>query len=487
MHILLPLLFVAASLLHVLAEESSEAVASEISVGDEFHQRYQLFNHMERHIPRGTFVRGERSPPSTAHEVLIAVHQNNLPDLKRSILDRATPGHPLYQKWYTFHEIGAIVQNEEGYENVMSWLNEHKVTIISVTPYKEYIKATASIATWEKMLRAEFYQHEDVTHKEYLSAGDGTLLFHRASDYSIPVELIGSVEAIFHTVQTPPAYNKRYGKSFLKQKVVGKKPRFRTDYRVNPDIASALSFSSLSSVGSGDKKKEIKVDLLDQIGSDVDVAFLDSLYQVTSNIASPSVNQSVFETNNEYFRQSDLNKFQTSYDLTVQSAISVGGHSTTSTCSVTSTGSTQCGKGSLNIQYIMGMAQTSGSIFWWVPSTDSFVTWIDEVAAEEFPPQSNSISWGAIEATISTATINSWETEAMKLAGKGVTISVASGDSGAPNYYSSTGTCLCPTVVSSTVASFCFVSHPVSLSILFQQQALLMMVITLLFLRVVLG
>jgi subtilase family serine protease len=469
MHILISYLFVAIRLIYVRAGESLDNVLSESTVVNDIQPRYHLFHHMERHIPRDTFVRGERSPSSAVHEVLIAVHQNNLPELKKSILERATPGNPLYQKWYTFHEIGAIVQNQEGYDKVKSWLDEYKVTIISVTPYKEYIKASAPVGTWEKMLKTEFYQHEDLTRKEYLSPEEENTLFHRASEYSIPAELKESIEAIFHTVQTPPRYNTHYGKSFLKQAKKGKKPRFRTDYRVNPDVVSGLSFSSLTSSPSGsfDKKKEIKVDLLEQIGADVNIAFLDSVYQVTSNIASPLVNQSVFETNNEYFRQSDLKTFQTVYDLTVQAAISVGGHSTTSTCSLTSSGPTQCGEGSLDIQYIMGMAQTSGSIFWWVPGTgDAFVTWIDEVAAEEFPPQSNSISWGELEVLVSSSTISSWETEAMKLAGKGVTISVASGDSGAPNYYSNT--CLCPSVVRSMITCF-IVFTSIFVRILFQE------------------
>jgi tripeptidyl-peptidase-1 len=413
-----------------------EAFVQEINEPN--HVKYQMFHHMERHIPRESFVRGERSPALIEHEVFIAVHQNNLPDLKKAIIERATPGHPLYQKWFTFHEMGAIVQNEKGYGKIKSWLEENDVKIIWVAPYKEYIKATASIATWEKMLKTEFYQHEDLTRRKE----ESELVIHRASEYSIPLELKDSIDVVFHTVQTPPRYHARYGKHLAEQKASGTKTNFRTDYTVTPP-----SFET---------KKKIegkKHTALQQIGDDVDIAFLNSLYQVNSNIASSLCNQSVFETSDEYFSPADLNKFQTTYHLTVQSAISVGDHSVTTCGNPTTDSPPSCGEGNLDLQYIMGMAQKSGSIFWWVPTSgDPFVNWINEVVAEEFPPQSNSISWGELEIGVPSSIVTSWETEAMKLAGRGVTISVASGDNGASDHYTrpSTGVdyCMCSSVVS---------------------------------------
>jgi subtilase family serine protease len=424
-------------LLFTLAAELVQALLPQMN-GPNL-DRNKLFHHMEQHIPRDTFVRGERSPSSAEHEVFIAVRQNNLPELKKTILERATPGHDLYQKWLTFHEIGTLVVNEEAFGKIKSWLEENGVSITWVAPYKEYITATASIGTWERMLKAEFYQHKDLTMLKYAT---NITVFHRAKEYSIPLELKESIDCVFHTVQTPPRFDIRFGKNSFEAEMSGKKSSFRNDYTVSTDPVSA-------SKGDDHIERRKNIDA-EQTGEDVDVAFLNSLYRVNSNIGSSRISQSVFQTNNEYFRPADLNKFQTTYGLTVQSATTANGHSTSSVCDGDEI---SCGEGNLDIQYIMGMAQKSTSIFWWIPSSDGdpFVTWIKEVVHEEFPPQSNSISWGELEVLVSSSVVKSWETEAMKLAGRGVTIAVASGDSGGPNFYQS---CLCPTVVIWTVLTF---------------------------------
>ena len=50
---------------------------------------------------------------------------------------------------------------------------------------------------------------------------------------------------------------------------------------------------------------------------------------------------------------------------------------------------------------------------------------------EEYPPSSNSISWGANERFVSASTFETFNNEAMKLGVQGVTIVVSSGDNGA--------------------------------------------------------
>jgi hypothetical protein len=76
----------------------------------------------------------------------------------------------------------------------------------------------------------------------------------------------------------------------------------------------------------------------------------------------------------------------------------VNGYSTDSCTSQT------CSEGNLDIQYIMGVAQTTVSLYWYTSSntgTDPFVAWITDVANESNPPTANSVSWGAIEQVLS--------------------------------------------------------------------------------------
>jgi hypothetical protein len=109
----------------------------------------------------------------------------------------------------------------------------------------------------------------------------------------------------------------------------------------------------------------------------------------------------------------------------------------------------------------MGLAQRTASIFWYVSSVgnDPFVTWITDVANEQNPPQSNSISWGEIETLTDSSTLSQFNTEALKVTGMGVTVTVSSGDDGAPSDYSNV--CLCGGVVSlsSEFMSFSLFPH----------------------------
>jgi subtilase family serine protease len=389
----------------------------ESNINDRFKKNFHV---METHITRETFVQGERSLGAVQHELVIAVQQKNLPELKKMIYDRATPGHPLFQKWFNFQEIGEIVKNEEAYNKVKEWLETYGALVTWSSPHKEYIKVVASIATWEEMLSTQFFQFEDLTRPD---KSKGRMI-NRALEYSIPAELKESITVIFNTVQAPPQYHHKFQRRILP-------PASKADSGIAEELAykTHLRFREPEN-HSGNSLSSQSID-------SVTVSFLNNYYKVDSNLASPALNQSVFETSSEQFSQSDLTNFQTTFGLTVQAAISIGGEETT-TCTFDN-----CGEGDLDIQYIMGMAQRTASIYWYVPDspTDPFITWITEVSAQQYPPQSNSISWGGVEQLTGKSIVNQWETEAMKLTGRGVTISVSSGDDGAPNDYSQ---CLCP-------------------------------------------
>lgn len=96
-----------------------------------------------------------------------------------------------------------------------------------------------------------------------------------------------------------------------------------------------------------------------------------------------------------YFSPGDLTQFQSNYNLPLQPAVDIGGY-VTAACSSSGSGA-QCNEGNLDIQYIMGVAQKTVSVYWYVGGTDPFTSWITDVANTPNPPLSNSVSWGAIE------------------------------------------------------------------------------------------
>lgn len=99
----------------------------------------------------------------------------------------------------------------------------------------------------------------------------------------------------------------------------------------------------------------------------------------------------MFETSNEFFSQQDLTSFQQLYNLPPQTAVVKNGNQI-SVC-----GEGACNEGNLDIQYLMGVAQLSATIYWYVGTASPFLDWITAVANEKYPPAVNSISWGAVE------------------------------------------------------------------------------------------
>ena len=55
----------------------------------------------------------------------------------------------------------------------------------------------------------------------------------------------------------------------------------------------------------------------------------------------------------------------------------------------------------MDIQYIMGVAQKTISIYWYEgganSTLDPYVLWLVDVAADPNPPLTNSMSWGSNE------------------------------------------------------------------------------------------
>ena len=135
----------------------------------------------------------------------------------------------------------------------------------------------------------------------------------RSYDYRLPVHLQKHIFSLFNTVQVPPPLRQRYH--------IG--PETQTE----PEPAEETPpLSSNSSSSPPLSPPAIKANAL----TPVTVSFLNSLYRVPSNQGSGALSQSVFATNNEYFSPEDLSTFQTTYNLPVQAAVAVNGHSTTS-------------------------------------------------------------------------------------------------------------------------------------------------------------
>jgi hypothetical protein len=311
-----------------------------------------LFQPSFKRIPRDTFVKTARSSVDTKHELVFAVAQNNIPLLESVLLERSTPGGKAYQQWLSFDEVTALVSNAEGTLQVEEWLRQNDIPVTWKSLRGEYIKASAPIATWESLLQAEFHKFADVS-----SASDDNFI-DRADEYTIPTILRGHINAIFNTVQTPPEINARL-------------------YRADKGASAPVSLRGAT--------KHVTS------GSDVTVSFLNSLYHIASNAGDATHKQSVFETNDQRFSPNDLDLFQTYYGLPNQAALDPSNLATTDCVN------NDCFEGNLDVQYMMGIAQDTQTVYWYEGGSDPFVDYVTAVADDADPPLVNSISWGAVE------------------------------------------------------------------------------------------
>lgn len=159
------------------------------------------------------------------------------------------------------------------------------------------------------------------------------------------------------------------------------------------------------------------------------VSYLQQYYKIPPDLnGNVSTGQSVFQTSQQYFSQGDLSIFQSKNNLVSQPAVVKNGYVTAS-CALS--GTPNCDEGNLDTQYIMGVSQLTTTLYWYEPD---YTSWLIDIANDPNPPTVNSMSWGSIEQTVSKGTLDSFNTEAMKLAAIGVTLLISSGDNGISNW-----------------------------------------------------
>ena len=300
---------------------------------------------------------------SMYHEVLLEVKQLNLPQLETELMTRSDPTHQNYQEWLSFDEIGALTRNYDGTTRIKSWLVENDdVQILWESPHGEYIKAIAPINTWARLLETQFHLWEEDIPAS-LQSPKRSKRHIRAESYTIPAGLSESLSAVFKIVDFPIYLTKT--------------TQQRTQsYNISGIVSQPTSLR-------GDESNQA---MMLQSGTfpAVTVAFLNSFYRINSNVGSRRITQVVYETNNQYFSQQDLRKFQQKYGLLQQLAIDQsGGQWTTNNCGQPGI---DCSESNLDLQYIMGVAGNTTTIFWYDSGVDPLVSWIANVASAKTPP-----------------------------------------------------------------------------------------------------
>lgn len=339
---------------------------------------------------RSDYSKNKPSNKVETHKVTIALVQNNLDVLTEKLYDVSTPSSANYGKHLTYKEIGELISNPVATSAVVNWLNQNKINDISVTQHGEYIVAKANIHQWEQLLNTTFY--------EFSNVADTKKIVHRAEEYYIPENLIG-IHEIFHVVGLPPRV------AFAARR--SEDPIVRHDSKNNLRHLTGSTY--------------------------VYPSVLTSMYNIPATNPNPNMgSQGVYETLSQTFLPSDLALFQSTFSLKSYAVSTyIGNIPSNTVCSSTSTAFNYCGEATLDVEYILAVADQVPTTFYYDSSSSSdFVSFVVSLANSSNPAHVYSISYAAYEVDVSSSSITSFNTEAQKLGLMGTTLVVASGDDG---------------------------------------------------------
>jgi tripeptidyl-peptidase-1 len=319
------------------------------------------------------------------HTLVISIHQNNIELLKRELYERATPGHPQYQQWFSREEIGEKVENKKGTQSVFQWLRSHNVPLIDSSPYGEYIYATAPLSHWENILNTTFFKWRRMEDANEV---------YRCESFHLPHFVKKHISTIFHTTDLPP--------------MVFHSPHFQ---EVNVHSASRRLPGAVGYIWP---------------------QYLYDLYEIVRNADTNdwNISQAIFSTNNGQYSADDVLQFQKTFGVS-QTGVDYINRPPIN-CK---TNLGVCFEGNLDLQYIMAMAENIKTYFWYEYNyNDPFVNFIINVVNNPSPPQVLSFSWVCFESSMGANELKHFEIEAMKAVAQGITIVAGTGDDGVSGY-----------------------------------------------------
>jgi tripeptidyl-peptidase-1 len=393
-----------------------------------------LFGRATEHLDRRPdLMRSLRAPAEAIHDVVFAVRQKNLDEVKTILEDVSDPFSPNYGQHLTREEVADLTSNPEARDSVVAYLTtEVGATIVQESAYGEYIMARASVSVWEKLFDTEFY-----TYKQTEINSDSSTAGHEqkvkdvylATHYSLPRHLAANIHTVLNTVQLPSlAFRKKPTKK-SKADATLLKSELETNGSIAKDIAKSPQPQQIISsrihllhINESSTKPSDAASWSPQAAAalmGISPQVINSLYGITSNIGSAAATQGVYGSLSQFYRLSDLYAFQDLFNLPRQDVATTIG----TTSSTTNGGS----ESSLDLEYLMAISQTSPTTYWY--SSDWMMGWIFKVASATAPPKVLSISYGSPEPHKDHMDI--FNIEAMKLGLQGVTLVASSGDDGA--------------------------------------------------------
>jgi len=352
------------------------------------------------HINRPHYFQGKKASNEIIHEVVFAIKQNNLDEIEKLLYDVSTPSSLSYGQHLSFDEVGRIVTNRQATSGVLNWLKSHSVDIKAQSYYGEYITARASVLVWEKIFDTTFHEYHPVeqfnTHKAHRSVV-------RALSYSLPEEVNPFIHTVLKLINLPPPI--AYGPSL---KVMESNNLINAESKFDLEQYTAAAFAIVYPY------------------------VINLKYNITGT-GDGYGNQSIYASIGQTFLPEDLSYFQRIFGLLDNPIIDYIGPVPNNSVCYDKT-SSDCDESSLDVQYIASIANDVPTSYFYDPDDYTFLSFVMNLTSSINPTNVYSISYSTYETFLTNSEIKSFNTEAMKLGLRGVTLIAASGDDGVTGY-----------------------------------------------------
>jgi tripeptidyl-peptidase I len=221
--------------------------------------------------------------------VRIGLTQSNLHRAEEYLLDISHPKSPNYGKFWTSEDVIAAFQpSENAVQAIRDWLASHDITDVTHSDNKGWLAFDAPASTVEKLMKAEFYEHEDKVTGGVIPACD---------KYHVPAKVQEHIDYITPGTKLMAPVT---GDTDLVQKRGEKAPRrFKFGQSVRHDIDAEVKDMILQDVNS-----------LTTCDVAITPACVAALYNITSGtLASPNNSLGIFESELQFWDQEDLDLF----------------------------------------------------------------------------------------------------------------------------------------------------------------------------------
>lgn len=144
-------------------------------------------------------------------------------------------------------------------------------------------------------------------------------------------------------------------------------------------------------------------------------SFLNSYYNISSNIGHQKASQLIYASVNQTFSPSDLALYQMEYGIPSHVvSYDVNGHSNSSFCEVDAM---DCGEANLDVQILTSISQSPSptTYFYDLDFEDYFLSWIMTMADSPSPSLVQSVSYGEDELAVPVSYYQAFNTEALKV------------------------------------------------------------------------